>query len=77
MFGASLSANIAYGFKSDGGQSLASSAEREAAPGEPWPETRLQVAASEEEIEGAARQAHAHDFVMALPGGYNTRISDK
>ncbi len=32
--------------------------------------------ASDEEIEKAARIAHAHDFIMALPDGYNTSVGD-
>jgi len=33
--------------------------------------------ASEAEIEAAARTAHAHQFVMALPEGYRTRIGER
>lgn len=33
--------------------------------------------ASEEEIEEAARQAHAHDFIVRLPDGYDTVIGDR
>jgi subfamily B ATP-binding cassette protein MsbA len=33
--------------------------------------------ATHEEIEAAARQAHAHDFIMAQPHGYETIIGDK
>ncbi len=33
--------------------------------------------ASQEEIEEAARQAHAHDFIAALPDGYNTIIGER
>jgi ATP-binding cassette subfamily B protein len=33
--------------------------------------------ASREEIEEAARQAHAHDFIMALPNGYETDIGQR
>ena len=29
-------------------------------------------AASAAEIEAAARAAHAHDFIMTMPGGYGT-----
>lgn len=29
------------------------------------------------EVEGAARQAHAHDFILAQPHGYETVIGDK
>lgn len=32
--------------------------------------------ASQEEIEDAARQVHAHDFIMALPGGYDTLMAE-
>ncbi len=33
--------------------------------------------ARSEAIEAAARAAHAHDFVMALPAGYDTRIGER
>ncbi|WP_422877882.1 ABC transporter ATP-binding protein [Ktedonosporobacter rubrisoli] len=33
--------------------------------------------ASEQEIIKAAKQAHAHDFIMALPDGYNTDIGQR
>jgi subfamily B ATP-binding cassette protein MsbA len=33
--------------------------------------------ASREQIEAAARAAHAHDFVRALPEGYDTRIGER
>ncbi len=33
--------------------------------------------ASREEIEEAARQAHAHDFIMSLPEGYDTIIGER
>ena len=33
--------------------------------------------ASETEIQEAARQAYIHDFILTLPGGYQTRIGDK
>jgi len=33
--------------------------------------------ASHAEIEGAARLAHAHDFIMAQPNGYETIVGDK
>jgi ATP-binding cassette, subfamily B, bacterial len=33
--------------------------------------------ATQEEIEAAARAADAHDFIMALPDGYGTRIGQK
>jgi ABC-type multidrug transport system fused ATPase/permease subunit len=33
--------------------------------------------ASWAEIEAAARRAHAHDFIMAMPGGYDTVIGDQ
>jgi len=34
-------------------------------------------AASDAEVEAAARAARAHDFIMALPDGYATRLGDK
>jgi ABC-type multidrug transport system fused ATPase/permease subunit len=34
-------------------------------------------AGSQTEVEIAARRAHAHDFIMALPGGYDTIIGDQ
>jgi ATP-binding cassette subfamily B protein len=33
-------------------------------------------AASQQEVEAAARAAHAHDFICALPQGYQTRLGD-
>jgi subfamily B ATP-binding cassette protein MsbA len=33
--------------------------------------------ASREQIEAAARTAHAHDFISALPDGYDTRIGER
>jgi subfamily B ATP-binding cassette protein MsbA len=33
--------------------------------------------ASREQIEAAARAAHAHDFIRALPQGYDTRIGER
>ncbi|GIL74248.1 hypothetical protein Vretimale_1943 [Volvox reticuliferus] len=32
---------------------------------------------NQEDIEEAARAANAHDFIMALPEGYNTSVTDK
>ena len=34
-------------------------------------------AATPAEIEAAARAAHAHDFIMAMPGGYGTQIGER
>ncbi|MCW6509916.1 ABC transporter ATP-binding protein/permease [Hyphomicrobiales bacterium BP6-180914] len=34
------------------------------------------VGASDEAIVAAARQAHAHDFIMALPSGYDTAVGE-
>lgn len=34
------------------------------------------ITASDAEVERAARQAYAHDFIMQLPEGYNTVLSD-
>lgn len=31
---------------------------------------------SNEEVEWAAKQAYAHDFIMSLPDGYNTIVDD-
>jgi subfamily B ATP-binding cassette protein MsbA len=33
--------------------------------------------ASEEEIVAAAAQAHAHEFILKLPQGYNTKVGEK
>jgi len=33
--------------------------------------------ASKEQIENAARQAHAHDFIMSFPLGYDTLVGDR
>jgi ABC-type multidrug transport system fused ATPase/permease subunit len=35
------------------------------------------LTASDEEVEGAARAANAHDFVSALPKGYDTRLGER
>ena len=34
-------------------------------------------AATPAEIEAAARAAHAHDFIIAMPGGYGTPIGER
>jgi subfamily B ATP-binding cassette protein MsbA len=33
--------------------------------------------ATREEVEDAARRAHAHDFIMALPAGYQTMVGER
>ncbi|GFH12386.1 uncharacterized protein HaLaN_08063 [Haematococcus lacustris] len=33
--------------------------------------------ASQEEVEAAARAANAHDFISALPEGYNTHVGER
>jgi ATP-binding cassette subfamily B multidrug efflux pump len=33
--------------------------------------------ASQEEIEAAARAAHAHEFIVGLPNGYDTRVGER
>lgn len=33
--------------------------------------------ASPEEVEAAARAAHAHDFILELPGGYETQVGER
>ncbi len=33
--------------------------------------------ATHEEVEDAARRAHAHDFIMALPAGYHTVVGER
>jgi len=33
--------------------------------------------ATREEVEDAARRAHAHDFIMALPAGYQTPVGER
>jgi subfamily B ATP-binding cassette protein MsbA len=33
--------------------------------------------ATHEEVEDAARRAHAHDFIMALPAGYQTMVGER
>jgi ATP-binding cassette subfamily B protein len=33
-----------------------------------------QAGATQEEIERAAKAASAHDFIMALPDGYNSEV---
>ncbi|MCH7737116.1 MAG: thiol reductant ABC exporter subunit CydC [Chloroflexi bacterium] len=35
------------------------------------------IEASDEEIEEAARQANAHDFITAFPDGYNTMVGER
>ncbi|MEQ1897250.1 MAG: lipid A export permease/ATP-binding protein MsbA [Vicinamibacterales bacterium] len=36
-----------------------------------------QPEASREDVEAAARAAHAHEFIVNLPGGYDTRIGER
>ncbi|MDP6795234.1 MAG: ABC transporter ATP-binding protein [Verrucomicrobiota bacterium] len=36
-----------------------------------------QADCSREQVEAAARHAHAHEFIMALPDGYDTRIGER
>jgi ABC-type multidrug transport system fused ATPase/permease subunit len=33
--------------------------------------------ATQEQVEAAARAANAHDFIAALPGGYDTRVGER
>jgi subfamily B ATP-binding cassette protein MsbA len=33
--------------------------------------------ASDEEVKEAARQAHAHEFIVALPAGYDTQVGER
>lgn len=33
--------------------------------------------ASDEEVKEAARQAHAHEFILGLPEGYNTQVGER
>ncbi|GAB2718380.1 ABC transporter ATP-binding protein [Paenibacillus thermoaerophilus] len=33
--------------------------------------------ASDEEVEAAAKAVHAHDFIMALPNGYDTEVEER
>jgi len=35
------------------------------------------ISASEEEVAAAARAANAHDFITAMPGGYDTVVGEK
>ncbi len=35
------------------------------------------LGATQEEIESAARDAHAHNFIMTLPGGYNAELGSQ
>lgn len=37
----------------------------------------IPIAATQEQIEEAAREANAHDFIAALPQGYDTPVNDK
>jgi ABC-type multidrug transport system fused ATPase/permease subunit len=34
-------------------------------------------AAGQDEVEAAARVAQAHDFILALPGGYDARVEQR
>ena len=33
--------------------------------------------ATQEEIEGAAKMANAHDFIVSFPDGYSTQVGEK
>ena len=78
MFGATVGANISYGYRTHdakGSESLGGMTGFSSDGA--WPEIKLPVAASEAAIVDAARQANAHDFILALPRKYDTKISDK
>ncbi|KAG1668631.1 hypothetical protein FOA52_002484 [Chlamydomonas sp. UWO 241] len=84
LFGATVAANIAYGY--DGALTATLSSDRNGGDGGATSggvasslieRTEVPIRASQEEIEEAARAASAHDFIMALPQGYQTQVSDK
>ena len=39
--------------------------------------THIVLSATQEEIEAAAKIAHAHDFITSLPEGYDTKVGER
>ena len=79
LFSTSIAANIAYGLRDSSVDfdSLAESSSKEFMPGEDVGSTRFPIHASMSAIKEAAKQSNAHDFIMALPQGYETKVTDK
>ncbi|MEL6602237.1 MAG: ABC transporter ATP-binding protein [Cyanobacteria bacterium J06614_10] len=72
LFGASISENIAYGISHTSSDST--SPRTEIRHGSRSKELKP---VSQTDIEQAAQLANAHDFIMALPQGYDTLISER
>jgi ATP-binding cassette, subfamily B, bacterial len=73
LFGVSVRENIAYGVLANADVAAnGDSSPREAKPDD----TLSPVPVSDQAIEAAARLANAHDFIMKLPQGYDTVLSE-
>mmetsp|Transcript_630 Transcript_630/g.1112 ORF Transcript_630/g.1112 Transcript_630/m.1112 type:complete len:706 (-) Transcript_630:1265-3382(-) len=78
LFSGTIRENIEYGYRSTGSSSSSSSSSRGMGASlqvnaNELPQSRM---ASSQQIEAAARAASAHEFIMALPDGYDSSVGE-